>query len=166
MQANTTKQAVFNVCQTFDSVIIQIKGKANYLKAPLLNAFLEQTLSSHFKKYCVLFNECTGIDSTCLGILAGLLLKLKKDNGICLFCGLQERQLESIRLLGLDQLAQIVDTFEINDNDLEKCFLKNNNSTLTPDLILEAHKFLMELNARNKIRFHDVVYFLEKEKNT
>lgn len=161
-----TIQAVFNVCQTFDSIIIQIKGKADYLNAPLLNAFLEQTLCYNFKKYCVLFQECTGIDSTCLGILAGLLLKLKKSNGVCLFCGLRERQLESVRLLGLDQLAQIVDDIEINDKAIEKCFLKNEQSTLNPDLILEAHKFLMELNARNKIRFQDVVHFLEKEKNT
>ena len=165
MEVNNT-QAVFSVCQTFDSIIIQIKGKADYLKAPLLNAFLEQTHCYNFKKYCVLFQECTGIDSTCLGILAGLLLKLKKDNGICLFCGLQERQLESVRLLGLDQLAQIVNDFEVNEKDVEKCFLENKQSTLSPDLILEAHKFLMELNARNKIRFQDVVHFLEQEKNT
>ena len=94
------------------------------------------------------------------------MLKLKKDNGICLFCGLQERQLESVRLLGLDQLAQIVNDFEVNEKDVEKCFLENKQSTLSPDLILEAHKFLMELNARNKIRFQDVVHFLEQEKNT
>lgn len=165
MELGTT-QEVFSVCQTFDSVIIQIKGKANYQNASLLSKFLEKTLYHNFKKYCISFYECIEIDSTCLGILAGLLLKLQKINGVCLFCGLKERQLESIRLLGLDQFAQIVNDIEINNNDVKKCFLECENSIFNPNLILEAHKFLMELNARNKIRFQDVVHFLEKDINT
>ena len=158
------KSPVFFAYKGADAIILKIKGNANYLHAPEFDLFLKSTLG-FYKKYCIIFEECTSLDSTCLGILAGLLLKLKKLDGICFFCGLKPRQLECVKIVGLDKLAHIIDKMEIETSDEKLTQIDNTEKiNLNAHLILEAHKFLLELNARNKINFKDVVSLLE-EKN-
>lgn len=158
------KSPVFFAYKGIDAIILKIKGNANYLHAPEFDEFLKSTLGS-YKKYCIMFEECTSLDSTCLGILAGLLLKLKKIEGVCFFCGLKPRQLECIKIVGLDKLAHIINKMNTETSDEVLTQIDNTNqTTLNSKLILEAHKFLMEINAQNKINFKDVVSLLE-EKN-
>ncbi len=157
------KAPVFFAYKGIDSIVIKIKGNANYLRAPEFDQFLKSTLNT-YKRYCILFEECTGVDSTCLGILAGLLLKLKKIDGVCFFCGLKPRQLECIKIVGLDKLAHIIDKMEMETSDELLTEIDNKNQTaLNSQLILEAHKFLLEINAHNKIDFKDVVTLLEEK---
>ena len=87
------RNSTFLVYKTSDAVVIRIRGYANYLNASVLSNFLKRIEAAHHKRYCILFDECDGLDSTCLGVLAGLLLRLKKGNGFCLFCGLKPRPL-------------------------------------------------------------------------
>ena len=139
------RNSAFFAYKTTDAVVIQIKGYANYLNASVLSNFLKQTEIAHHKRYCILFEECDGIDSTCLGVLAGLLLKLKQENGICLFCGLKPRPLECVQMVGLDKLACIIEKtpFSIlSGQDIKVEISDKNKSQITPELVLEAHKFL------------------------
>lgn len=159
------KDSVFFAYKTADAVVIHIKGYANYLNASVLSHFLKRTEDLHYKKYCILFEACDGLDSTCLGVLAGLLLRLKKQNGICLFCGLKPRPLECIQIVGLDKLACIVEKnpFSVlSEQEVQIRIPDKCEPQITSDLVLEAHKFLMELNAHNKVRFQDVIALLEK----
>ena len=159
------KDSVFFAYKTADAVVIRIKGYANYLNVSVLSNFLKRMETSQHKRYCILFEECDGLDSTCLGVLAGLVLRLKKENGICLFCGLKSRPLECIRMVGLDKLACIIEEtpFSVLPGKGVKLEVADKNKTqVTSQLILDAHKFLMELNAHNKVRFQDVIALLEK----
>lgn len=156
--------SVYLACKTRDSIIIQIQGEANYQNAGVLDEFLKNTLQLNYKKYCFFFEKCMQIDSTCLGILAGLLLQLKKVDGVCLFCGLQERQLSVIKMLGLDKLAHIVPTSAPEENCKEQLQpLASEEGGSSPELILQAHRFLMEIESRNKIHFQSVISLLEKD---
>lgn len=160
---SSEKAPVFFAYKGIVSIVIKIKGNANYLRAPEFDQFLKSTLDT-CKRYCILFEECTGLDSTCLGILAGLLLRLKKIDGVCFFCGLKPRQLECVKMVGLDKLAQIIDKIdtETSDEDLTQ-ICSTNQAALSSELILEAHKFLLEIDARNKMQFKDVVSLLEEK---
>jgi anti-anti-sigma regulatory factor len=157
------EEAVYWINENDDSVLIRIKGRASYLNCQVLNDFLRQKLEQKCLKYCFLFDQCLGIDSTCLGILTGLALKLKRQSGICVFSGLRPRQMETIRLLGLDQLVQIVeDCSNVGPEDYS--LISTKPDALQPDLIINAHKFLMEINAQNRVRFKDVVQCLSLKK--
>ena len=159
------RNSVFFAYKTTDAVVIQIKGYANYLNASVLSNFLKKMETLPHKRYCILFEECDGIDSTCLGILAGLLLRLKAQNGICLFCGLKPRPLECIQMVGLDKFAYITEKAPfsaLSEQDMSVNISDKYKTKITPELVLEAHKFLTELNAHNKVRFQDVVALLEK----
>ena len=158
------RDSAFFAYKTADAVVIRIKGYANYLNASILSNFLKRMEASHHRRYCILFEECDGLDSTCLGILAGLLLRLKKGNGVCLFCGLKPRPLECVQMVGLDKLACIIEKtpFSVLSGQDIKMNTAQNEMQITPELVLEAHKFLMELNAHNKVKFQDVISLLEK----
>ena len=157
------KTPVFFACKTTDAVILKIKGNANYLHATEFDRFLKTTLEK-YKRYCIIFDECTSLDSTCLGILAGLLLKLKKVDGICFFCGLKQRQIECVKMVGLDKLAHIIDKIpEGTSDELLHQIKLEEKTALTSQLVLEAHRFLLEINAHNKINFKDVISLLEEK---
>lgn len=159
------KDSAFLAYKTADAVVIRIKGYANYLNASVLSNFLKRMEVSNHKRYCILFEECDGLDSTCLGILAGLLLRLKKENGVCLFCGLKPRPLECIQMVGLDKLACIIEKTPfsvLSGQDIKIEANDPSKTQLTPELVLEAHKFLLELNAHNRVKFQDVIALLEK----
>lgn len=161
------KDSTFFAYKTADAVVIRIKGYANYLNASVLSNFLERMEASHHNRYCILFEECDGLDSTCLGILAGLLLRLKRRDGLCLFCGLKPRPLECVQMVGLDKLACITEEtpFSVLPGQGIKMDIPDKSKTqITPELVLEAHKFLLELNAHNKMRFQDIISLLEKTK--
>ena len=159
------KVPVFLAYETIDSVIVQVQGIATYAEAPLLNKFLENSLKRCYKKYCILFNKCEGIDSTCLGVLAGLLLKLRANKGMCLFCGLRPRQLECVQIVGLDKMAYIADDIPSSISSQVKISKPTCYDTvpeLSSQLVLDAHKFLIEVCAKNKAHFKDIVLLLEK----
>ena len=158
------REPVFFAYKTADSVIVQVKGYADYLSAPVLKGFLSDISVRNCNRFCFLFDECDGIDSTCLGLLAGLALRLKKLGGICLFCGLKARQLECIQMVGLDRLVYVIESTPValTQTETTSVAVEPEEARLTSQLVLEAHKFLMELNAKNKIKFQTVVSLLER----
>lgn len=142
-------------------VLVRIKGRASYVNCQPLNTFLQQMLKEGRFQYCFFFEDCTGIDSTFLGILAGLALDVKNHEGICILTGLKPRQLETVCTLGLDHIVQVVDeerTQPTRWKKLETPMTCNGNKH--KELILEAHRTLMEINEKNRVRFQDVLQFL------
>ena len=68
-------------------------------------------------------------------------------------------------MVGLDKLACIIEKMPspiLSEQDTQMNISDRNEAQITPELILEAHKFLMELNAHNKARFQDIISLLEK----
>ena len=162
MASSEIISANYLVCKTEDSILIKIQGNANYLNVLPLKDFLDYTLTK-YDRYCIFFEACTGLDSTVLGILASLLLKLKQKSGVCIFCGLQSRPRECVQMLGLDALAILVPTLsEISHENLDFSSLTSSKD-LTPDVIVNAHTSLMEITARNKIQFQEIVSMLNKK---
>ena len=119
------------------------------------------------RNYVVDFQECSSMDSTFLGILVGLAMKLRKfeDDGRLTLINLQGRNLETVRNLGIHKIAD-VNPDDLSSDDRELNDLENNEGrdSVGSETICQAHKTLMELNERNSKMFCDVVNFLERQK--
>jgi hypothetical protein len=107
------------------------------------------------------------MDSTFLGILVGLALKLRKfeDEGYLTLVNLRGRNLETVQNLGIHKIAEI--SSQETPSDLRELDdLKNAKvgGAACSDTIYQAHKTLMELNEKNSRMFCDVVNFLERQK--
>ena len=118
---------------------------------------------------------CDGMDSTFLGVLAGIGLRLNQPNGRdrMRVTNVSNRNLELLQTLGLDRLFTIavagsLPAYEspdatafqrLPDSDISQ-FNKPLNKNDTADLMLEAHDNLIQADTRNLAKFKDLTTFL------
>lgn len=165
---------------------IKVVGRGSFQNSGCLKAFYQQLLKEGVGRFVVDLDACTYLDSTFLGILLGLGLKLKDGgNGRLHILNASARNLELLKNLGLDRLIYIEgtdsgtaaraggngsgpDTTPIPLNGLRADTLEEvpcpvpTRAEAAPT-ILEAHENLMEFDPRNVPKFKDVVEFLRED---
>ena len=156
------QQPTFLVSAYSDPVVVKINGKSNYLNCNSFREFIETIIKGGSHHIFINFEECKGMDSTFLGILAGTALELRKltPAGELVVGNLSERNHELICNLGLQNLLTVskdetaaADNFAALQNQ-EVSDAKN---------ILKAHKNLTEADKENVSKFQDVIAFLQNQ---
>lgn len=157
------QQPTFLVSAYSEPVVVRINGKANYLNCNSFREFIEQMLSRGKHRFLVDFENCQGMDSTFLGILAGTALELKKKDppGELTLCKLSERNQELITNLGLQNLLTISE----NDTEAESAKFDSLENEEVSDArnVLEAHENLTQADEHNVAKFQDVISFLKNQ---
>lgn len=160
------QEAEYLVNAYSDPIVIRINGRAGYMNAAPLKDFLHSMIDRGQRRFLFDFRTCTGMDSTVLGILAGAGLKLRKlqPRGRLALCRLGPRNMELVRNLGLHRLAEIVEAPppEVN-KDMETISPEEKNTAAAPDVILQAHEDLCEMDAGNNAKFQDVIAFMKNQ---
>jgi len=161
-------EPTFLVDATCDPVLIRIEGRASFQNCASLRDFIAEIRRQDRTRFVIDFQNCTSMDSTFLGVLAGAALELRKlgpDASIVL-CRVGERNLELIINLGLHRLLSI---------DAENACLANNSRipgvALAPQgkmnelenarHVLAAHENLVVADESNRATFQDVLAFLK-----
>lgn len=157
------QQPTFLVSAYSDPIVVRINGKANYLNCNSFREFIEQMLSQGRHHFLVDFENCQGMDSTFLGILAGTALELKKQDppGQLTLCRLSERNQELITNLGLQNLLTIS-----NEETAAACSAFDsleNKEVSDAKNVLKAHENLAEADEQNVAKFQDVISFLKNQ---
>jgi anti-sigma B factor antagonist len=157
---------VFLVDATSNPVLIRVRGRASFQNSQLIRDYIQQVVREGRRRFVIDFAECTGMDSTFLGVLAGAALELRKavPVGSLVFGRLGQRNLELVRNLGLHRLAT-VDTGE----DLDTLAREPSKALDGPKLgeleaarlVLDAHKNLVQADESNRARFQDVITLLK-----
>ncbi len=156
------KQPTFLVSAYSDPVVVKVAGKANYLNCNAFRDFIETTLSNGSRRILIDFEECKGMDSTFLGILAGTAIELRKLSpaGELIVGNLSERNNELICNLGLHNLLTVAGP----DEGEEKSFdALRNEEVSDAKNILKAHENLAEADEGNVAKFQDVIAFLRNQ---
>lgn len=116
------------------------------------------------------FKECTGMDSTFLGILTGTALELRQQSpaGILILCNLGERNHDLVYNLGLQNLLTIdEDLLEVVDAVKKEQFSALRNMKVSDAKeVLKAHENLVEADKENAAKFQDVIAFLKNQTET
>ena len=147
---------------------VKVVGRGSFQNSGCLKAFYLQLLKEGVNRFVVDLENCTYLDSTFLGILLGLGLKLKEaGNGLFHILNANPRNLELLKNLGLDRLIQI-DNSRANLNGIAEKQLEEMPCPIptraeAAPTILEAHENLMEFDPRNVPKFKDVVEFLRED---
>lgn len=155
----------FLVDATSDPVAIRVEGRASFQNSACLNDFFNELIGRGKIRFVMDFAECTSMDSTFLGVLAGLALQLRKQTppGSLVLCRLGARNLELVRNLGLHRLLTV---------DTETADLKLATTAVLPNgpdkgelesarLVLAAHENLVAADEANRAKFQDVLAFLK-----
>lgn len=155
----------YRVHVTPDRVFVKVLDKASYLNCEPLRKFFEEQSKKNQKRYVIDFEDCSSMDSTFLGILVSVALKIRSssDEGSFSLLNLRGRNLETVCNLGIHQIAE-VSSDEVKDEvQLENLSTQTSQSNANPDTIYKAHKALMNLNEKNLKVFSDVVSYLEQK---
>src|ERR1700677_3346199 len=96
------------VARSADLGFIKVVGRGSFQNSGCLKAFYQQLLKEGVRRFVVDLEACTYLDSTFLGILLGLGLKLREANhGLLHILNASPRNLELLKNLGLDRLINI-----------------------------------------------------------
>lgn len=156
----------FLVDASCDPVMIRIEGRASFQNSGSLRDFMTEMRRQGRSRFVMDFQNCTSMDSTFLGVLAGSALELRKAGvaGSLVLCRVGERNLELIKNLGLHRLLTL-DTGEVAAS------LRDAGTALAPQgkmnelenarLVLAAHENLVAADEANRAKFQDVLAFLK-----
>lgn len=158
---------VYLVDASSDPVVVRIDGRASFQNSGCLREFISEMLRGGRSRFVLDFQQCAGMDSTFLGVLAGAAIELHKQrkvspNGSLVVTRVGARNLELMRNLGLHRLLTI-DPGEGAENQ-RKCDTplepKKASEIENARLVLEAHENLVNADESNRTKFQDVLTFL------
>jgi anti-sigma B factor antagonist len=158
------EQSIYLVDATAEPVAILIHGKASYLNCAPISEFLAKTLFEGKRNYLFDMAECTGMDSTFLGIIAGLALDVKKMNpkGNVILCHLSPRNTELVQNLGLHRLLELKESFpNPPTTSISLAPILGKCTSVSPQTILKAHENLIQADSSNLKKFQDVITYLK-----
>jgi len=153
-----------------EPVILKINGKASFLNSSPVKDLFDRLVEHGKTRFIIDFQHCTGMDSTFLGILAGLGVKLlrSESKGSVVLCRLGTRNMELIRNLGLHRILTLDEGNSLEEHpasgEMESLEAKKPLGEVeNARLVLEAHENLVEIDASNKTKFQDVIAFLKNQ---
>jgi anti-sigma B factor antagonist len=147
---------------------VKVVGRGSFQNSGCLKSFYQQLLKDHVTRFVIDLGACTYLDSTFLGILLGLGLKLRAaGDGLLDILNASPRNIELLKNLGLDRLINIAAAPVAENGAVEGKLEELNCPVLTKEeagpTILEAHENLMNFDERNVPKFKDVVEFLRED---
>jgi len=156
---------VFLVDAYSDPVILRIQGRASFLNCAPVRDFFDRVSEMGKRDVVIDFENCTGMDSTFLGIMAGAALEFRKLDppGSFTLVRLSDRNLELVRNLGLHRILNV------ETGDFEMKFQGDSAESLegasqsekdNARMVLQAHESLVEADGSNQKKFQDVLSFL------
>ena len=143
-----------------DPAVLKICGRASYTNCNPVHAFFRRMIEGGRQHVVVDFEECTAMDSTFLGVLAGAAMQIRRSSthGSLVLTHLDGNNLRLVRELGLDRVLEIAtgDPPTVDGKTLESV----QGEQAAPDTILNAHENLVRADESNETRFQDVLSFL------
>ena len=152
-----------------NAVWVKVEGKGSFLNSGNLREFTREMVNRGYREFIVDLEKCAMMDSTFMGTMAGVALRLKElghGHLHVIHCGERSRQL--LTGLGLDQIfsihangatsphCELLQREVAGDSPEEK---KNENAKQ----MLDAHQALCEAAPQNVARFKDVIDYLKQD---
>lgn len=166
MSSQTLIQVGFNE----STVWVRVSGRGSFQNSSPLKDFAKEMLSRGYKTFVIDLGECPVMDSTFMGTLAGIALKLQASEGTVRVTRLNERNFGLLSNLGLDQLLKLeAQTGAESAPGATQEFTEVQNLATGPQdkqsqavTMLEAHEAVVEANPENEAKFKDVLEFLRQ----
>ena len=155
----------FKVARDGTSIYIQASGLANMRNAPLLDAFLQAEAGPGFEIICVDLAECTGMDSTFMGLLVGSSAALKSAGGRLVVLNPSEVCTKLLDMLGVSQVLPVIAGRPLP----AIIFVDLGDSTIAVgamqrmEVIRRAHHALISVNEANHQKFGAFIAALEAD---
>jgi len=162
--------AKLSVCVGDRCACVKIQGRATFASSIDFAAVVTRLQDRGCTHFLIELSECSLMDSTFLGVLAGIGLKLPRNESDPDSPGLElhnanARITELLENIGVLHLFKTSEGPPISSEALEPCAepsARVSRADLTRTC-LRAHQLLMTLNSENVARFKDVTKYLAEE---
>jgi anti-sigma B factor antagonist len=150
-------------------VWVRVTGRGSFQNSTPLKEFAKEMLSRGYRRFTVDLQECPVMDSTFMGTLAGIALKLDAGEGTVRVVRLNERNHSLLANLGLDQLLQLEPLGAVGDVDsgpqgeVKDLVIVPEDKATQARTMLEAHEAVVDANPLNESKFKDVLEFLRQD---
>lgn len=153
-----------------DTAVIRVEGRGSFKVSPPMKQFIHQVMDAKSATGVVIdMSECTGMDSTFMGVVAGLACLIKsKDDFTFKLINLSDKNRKLLTTLGVDRVVDFsmagegdeVEGKETQAHRLEPDF---DNKLEAAKTTLEAHESLVDINPDNFSKFKSVLEFLQDD---
>lgn len=166
MSMNKQPQQIL-VGESGPNVFIRLIGRGYFQNSAGLRQYLEEQILRKKSKIDLDLIECTGMDSTFLGTLAGIAMKLQQaGEGLLTIRNLSPLTRRQLTLLGVDRL-KCVHLLELPPAPVPEVTPMQEEQTPADDLgkktaeiMLDAHENLMKISPSNEAEFKDLTEVL------
>jgi anti-sigma B factor antagonist len=145
-----------------------VEGKGSFLNSGNLKEFAQAMVNRGYREFVIDLEHCAMMDSTFMGTMAGVALRLKElghGHLHVVHCGTRSREL--LCGLGLDQIFSIhtngsiaPECESLEPDQLNKSSEQKREQAET---MLEAHEALCRVAPENIPRFKDVLDYLKQD---
>jgi anti-sigma B factor antagonist len=163
-----------------NKVYVRVVGRGTFQNSQPLRRFALEMIEHGCEGFYVDLAGCHGMDSTFLGVLAGIGLRMRQDRspGAVRIINAGAHNGELLRTMGLDRLFHVAgagteeqagyappsDTdFQVLPDSNVDGSSKAPDKDRTTELMLEAHEDLIRADQRNAPKFRDVTKFLREK---
>lgn len=151
-----------------EAVWVKVEGKGSFLNSGNLKEFAREMVDRGYREFVLDLEDCAMMDSTFMGTMAGVALRLKElghGHLHVVHCG--ERSRDLLTGLGLDQIFSI----HANGAEAPECEILSKPPATAATVekqkqaqqMLEAHEALCEAAPENFSRFKDVLEYLKQD---
>jgi anti-anti-sigma factor len=150
-----------------DKILIRVSGRGSFKVSATLKQFIAEVASKQSISVVALdMTECIGMDSTFMGVLAGLSGRLKQRDQALELINLSEKNEALLATLGVDQVVSHYSHSHGHELPaLETQSLPTASATKKDlaETALQAHETLVELSEENRPRFKRVIEYLKAD---
>src|SRR5947209_3994004 len=129
------------------TAVIKVTGRASFTLSVDFKRLVTELRDRGYQRFVIELSECVTMDSTFLGVLAGMALSVNNGSGPCL------------KLLNANQ--RVIDLFE--NLGIAHLFSNMQGSEEVSGTCLEAHETLIACNPENLSKFKEVTQFLAED---
>ncbi len=162
-QSNDDLQAAI----TDHTVLIRVSGRGSFKVAAPLKQFIAKVTSQRpITTVAIDLEECVGMDSTFMGVLAGLAGRLKKTSQTLELINLSEKNAQLLKTLGVDQVLSFYQNGHGHPRTAQKTESLPTDQASKKEMAetaLQAHEKLVQISEENLPKFKRVIELLKED---
>ena len=149
---------IFADTESCPEVWIRVEGRGTFQNSPALTEFSRKLINEGRRQFVVDLKDCSAMDSTFMGTLASLAIRLKDAGGGDLWVvNRNERNAGLLAGLGIDSLFSDRALRTAHNGECREAIHHAADKAATREIIHEAHAACVAADPRNADKFKDVL---------
>lgn len=153
---------IFADTESCPEVWIRVEGRGSFQNSPALKEFARKQIDEGRRQFVVDLKNCPAMDSTFMGTLASLAIRLNDVGGGDLWVvNRNARNTELLAGLGIDTLFSEKPLHAAHNGDCKEAIHHAADKAATREVIHEAHAACVAVDPRNAEKFKDVIEHIQ-----